>query len=361
MNPPTNNPDDIKRPSSSGSLASIMWLLASICAVSDYIVAVVQTYVPMSQDTQTALLICEQFLSVVFLFETLVKWKDDFKIFWRSWLNVAYFGMVLALLVGRRVTDRYALTFVIVLRTTHIYRFLPFRDDLVKEARAMIKTLADHRMMYMSFIVFTLVYSVCGVHLLNTSLPSAFGSIPAALYTLSACMTQDGWGDIYQMFTEDMDADTFLVFLYFAIYVFLCIFMLQFIEYMLHQNLKKIMNPLADDDESKVVKDTNITRGHLKDGYPKDLTRKSYEELILIVAEMKKKAEESLQIKEELEKILEEISTYAETSEPSGPEASDTFLQSFTERLATEDILTALLDLDRAHASGTGEELELKI
>ena len=44
------------------------------------------------------------------------------------------------------------------------------------------------------------VFAVFGVTLFSAAVPSAFGDLSGALYTLFICITQDGWMAIYREF-----------------------------------------------------------------------------------------------------------------------------------------------------------------
>ena len=46
------------------------------------------------------------------------------------------------------------------------------------------------------------VFAVFGVNLFSASVPSAFGDLTVALYTLFICITQDGWMTIYKEFQQ---------------------------------------------------------------------------------------------------------------------------------------------------------------
>ena len=48
--------------------------------------------------------------------------------------------------------------------------------------------------------ILLLVFAVSGVTLFGKIIPSRFGDLPTALFSLFICVTQDGWVDIYSQF-----------------------------------------------------------------------------------------------------------------------------------------------------------------
>ncbi|CAB1320544.1 unnamed protein product [Coregonus sp. 'balchen'] len=125
-------------------------LLIIVMIVSNCIIMAFQTDAIIAKKYDIAFSICEHIILTVFIWEILVKWYYGFNIFWKNGWNVLDCLVTLALMLGP--------------------------------------------------LIFPQVF---GVTLFSAAVPSAFGDLFSALYTLFICITQDGWMDIYREFKAD--------------------------------------------------------------------------------------------------------------------------------------------------------------
>ncbi|XP_056598137.1 cation channel sperm-associated protein 4-like isoform X2 [Triplophysa dalaica] len=351
--------DDFDNDYGRESFDLFLCFLTTTCAVSNFIIILVQMFAGLSE--AFALFVSEQIILTVFILEILVKWNNGFKMFWRSWWNIVGFVITLTLIVGNRITSN-PITQIIckVLRMVRINICLAFSQEAMAIVQVIGDFIKDTFMILFPFLVFMLGFATFGVHYFS-SVPSAFGNLESAFYTLFICVTEDGWLEIYNKFKEDR----FTSLLYFMIFISCGIFVIAMIEVLFMNNLTKLWpdvwlkDSLADSEDrphlSAIFKDqSHVDQKFLETWYPKNLTPETYDDIVRVMLE--KDLKEPYEIQRELEGILEEVlNNPANNMQDYGPKNNNFTLEEtiIEEELATGDILTALLHLDQANLLDT--------
>ncbi|XP_057210142.1 cation channel sperm-associated protein 4-like isoform X2 [Triplophysa rosa] len=194
--------DDLDNDSGRELFDLFLCFLTTTCGVSNFIIILIQTVAGLSEKQAFALFVSEQIILTIFILEILVKWNNGFKMFWKSWWNIVGFVITLTLIAGNRITSNPIAQIICkVLRMVHINRCFAFSQDAITMAQVFREFIKDTFMIVFPFLVFMLGFATFGVHYFS-SVPSVFGNLESAFYTLFVCVTEDGWLDIYNKFKD---------------------------------------------------------------------------------------------------------------------------------------------------------------
>uniref|UniRef100_A0A4W5L765 Ion transport domain-containing protein n=1 Tax=Hucho hucho TaxID=62062 RepID=A0A4W5L765_9TELE len=237
---------------------------------------------------------------------------------------------------------------------------------------------------YYGFNIFWKVFAVFGVTLFSAAVPSAFGDLFSALYTLFICITQDGWMDIYREFKAD-EGLMYGASLYFFIFLTGGAFIFANLLVAVVTTNLEISMPDYDEKNSnecslaalipedtggladqstihveEVVTKSNMTRRQKpwKASCLENLTMDTFEELALVMAAMQKNMAAYREIRQELDSIVEEVHSLSFNVKQEqevmmrnhmAATLQDNLLNNDIATGRTGDILSTLITLEKAH------------
>uniref|UniRef100_A0A8C2LLU3 Cation channel, sperm associated 4 n=1 Tax=Cricetulus griseus TaxID=10029 RepID=A0A8C2LLU3_CRIGR len=241
------------------------------------------------------------------------------------------------------------------------------------------------------FWIFWKVFSVFGVTLFGAFVPKHFQNMGVALYTLFICITQDGWLDIYSDFQMENREIAMEVggAIYFATFITIGAFIgLNLFVVVVTTNLEQMMK-IGEQGQQRQITFTEIgadeddfvddlplvhctearkeTSGHpqepLVGGPLCNLTEKTCDNFCLVLEAIQENLREYKQIREELDKIVEEVRSIRYNQEQekelllrhaSKSLSSQTDSSLDIREVATQqDLISALVSREKVHDSST--------
>lgn len=173
-------------------------------------------------DVARAFSIIELCVLGVFIFEVILKWLYDFRLFWRSWWNILDFTLIL-ITVGPSLIPIDFLSgdssdFFITLRAVRAFRSLRSVSAMASLSivvHTVVKSIRDMVNIILVLIVFMLVLALMGVFIFDLQdIPyEYFQEGASAWYLVFICVTQDGWAQILVRFNDYKGNDTHKAFL----------------------------------------------------------------------------------------------------------------------------------------------------
>ncbi|XP_031441058.2 cation channel sperm-associated protein 4-like [Clupea harengus] len=256
-----------------------------------------------------------------------------------------------------------------------------------------MQSLPDLANIFLLLLIIMMVFAVFGVNLFSASVPSAFGDLTVALYTLFICITQDGWMTIYKEFQQSGATLLYGASLYFFIFLTLGAFIFgNLFGAVVTTNLEMCM---AELDETKSGNDNALALNQPEDGVSITDTRMvhceevvartsmtkrqkpwkgsclenlrvdTFEDLTLVLSAMQKNMKEYKEIRQELEKIVEAVHSLPFNREQenavlmrdhNAATMTDSFLKNEVATGRTGDMLSTLIALEKAHVIDSGTD-----
>ncbi|KAL1256110.1 hypothetical protein QQF64_014171 [Cirrhinus molitorella] len=288
--------------------------------------------------------------------------------------------ITLALIVGHRITSNpKAFAVFRCLRSIRLTLCLCSIQDMDRTLQATLQSFSEMKIIFFISMVAILAFTVAGVDMFSTTLPSAFEDLPHTFYTLFVCITQDSWTDIYKILQEDEIGNTFWTLLYFSTFILCSGLMLSmfdawiqgnFIVAQKHQAEQQhpTVNALFTDSPhgkleaadmihvEVVVKTINKTKHQkpLRSGYTENLTVENYENLVIIMSAIQRHTDEYLAIKRELQKsAVEEIKQHDQETQLKETSSLENLVNN---EMATGDIISTVINLSNAHLLDTSTD-----
>ncbi|KAI4880948.1 hypothetical protein NFI96_019593 [Prochilodus magdalenae] len=217
------------------------------------------------------------------------------------------------------------------------------------------------------------MFGVMGVLLFGETVPSAFGDLTAALFTLFVCLTLDGWVDIQARFKDAGDESMYAAMAFFA--VFICVGAFIFINLkitVLIANLHKVIEELEGPPE-----DSSPEVTHLEDVLDRSgqtpltnlcfdsLTIEHLENALLVKKAVENTTKELEGLYDELGRIDEEVRAVPANRRhelelmrqwQAAATLEENILSSEVFSGRTGDILTTLMTLDEANIIDSSED-----
>ncbi|XP_038821756.1 cation channel sperm-associated protein 4-like [Salvelinus namaycush] len=362
-------------------------LLIIVMIVSNCIIMAFQTDAIIAKKYDIVFSICEHIILTVFIWEILVKWYYGFNIFWKSGWNVLDCLVTLALMLGPLIFPQGGdslLKVIRVLRVCRSIRGFASMQGMAMMVTVIMQSIPDMANIFFLLLIIMLVFAVFGVTLFSAAVPSAFGDLFSALYTLFICITQDGWMDIYREFKADEGliygaSLYFFIFLTGGAFIFanllvavvttnLEISMPDYDEKNSNECspaalIPEDMGGLADQSTihvEEVVTKSNMTRRQKpwKASCLENLTMDTFEELALVMAAMQKNMAAYREIRQELDSIVEEVHSLSFNVKQEqevmmrnhmAATLQDNLLNNDIATGRTGDILSTLITLEKAH------------
>ncbi|ERE83787.1 cation channel sperm-associated protein 4 [Cricetulus griseus] len=264
-------------------------------------------------------------------------------------------------------------------------------EPLANIIRVILQSVPDLANVVALILFFMLVFSVFGVTLFGAFVPKHFQNMGVALYTLFICITQDGWLDIYSDFQMENREIAMEVggAIYFATFITIGAFIgLNLFVVVVTTNLEQMMK-IGEQGQQRQITFTEIgadeddfvddlplvhctearkeTSGHpqepLVGGPLCNLTEKTCDNFCLVLEAIQENLREYKQIREELDKIVEEVRSIRYNQEQekelllrhaSKSLSSQTDSSLDIREVATQqDLISALVSREKVHDSST--------
>ncbi|XP_050993203.1 cation channel sperm-associated protein 4-like isoform X2 [Labeo rohita] len=341
-------------------LKPFLHFLITSCVVSDIIIAILQTITSISQKHGSVLYLCQQIFLMVFILEILARWYNGFKMFWKSRANIMNLLITLTLFVGYRITSN-PIAFAVFrcLRLIRLILCLFSIQDMDRTLKATLQSFSEMKIIFFISMVGILAFTVAGVDMFSTTLPSAFENLPHTFYTLFVCITQDSWTDIYKKLQDGLMLSMFDAWI-----------QGNFIVAQKHQAEQQhpTVNALFKDSPhakleatdmihvDMVVKKMNKNKHQkpLRSGYTENLTVENYENLVIIMSAIQRHIDEYFIIKRELQKsAVEEIKQHDQETQLKETSSLENLVNN---EMATGDIISTVINLSNAHLLDTSTD-----
>ncbi|XP_015204557.2 cation channel sperm-associated protein 4 isoform X1 [Lepisosteus oculatus] len=315
-----------------------IFIMASI--VGNSIIIAFQTSPFIAERYATVFNVFEQIFLTIFIWEILVKWYYGFYIFWKDGWNILDFMIIASLIVGPAVMSPGSTNVLRILRVLRVIRsirgFAALRG-VAMMVQVILQSIPDMANIFLLLVIIMLVFAVFGVTLFGVAVPSAFGDLATAMYSLFICITQDGWMSIYQQFQTEEEglmygaAVYFFVFLTGGAFIFanllvavvttnLELAMAEYDEHSSSQGDDKValtQKQLEEDSVTdidtvhleEVLRETKMTQRQKPYKYSclENLTIESYEEFCMVLEAIQKNIKDYQKIRQELNSIVGEV------------------------------------------------------
>ncbi|XP_019905824.2 cation channel sperm-associated protein 4 [Esox lucius] len=367
-------------------------LLMVTVIVSNCIIIAFQTNDVTAKRYDTAFSICECIVLTVFIWEILVKWYYGFSVFWKNGWNVLDCLVTLALILGPLMFPQGGaslLKVTRVLRVSRCVRVFASVEGVAVMISVITQSLPDMANISILLAVIMMGFAVFGVTLFSAAVPSAFGDLASALYTLFICITQDGWHSIYLEFQDTDEGLWYGASLYFFIFLTGGAFIFaNLLVAVVTTNLEMVVidsdNKNSNDcslaalmqEDTEGLKDEGII--HVEEVVTKtDMTRRqkpwrgtclenltmdTFEELVLVMSAIQKNMAAYREIQQELGRIVEEVHGLSFNAEQEQEvilrdqmawTLQDNLLMNDIATGRTGDMLSTLITLEKAHVIDT--------
>ncbi|XP_015204558.2 cation channel sperm-associated protein 4 isoform X2 [Lepisosteus oculatus] len=254
--------------------------------------------------------------------------------------NILDFMIIASLIVGPAVMSPGSTNVLRILRVLRVIRsirgFAALRG-VAMMVQVILQSIPDMANIFLLLVIIMLVFAVFGVTLFGVAVPSAFGDLATAMYSLFICITQDGWMSIYQQFQTEEEglmygaAVYFFVFLTGGAFIFanllvavvttnLELAMAEYDEHSSSQGDDKValtQKQLEEDSVTdidtvhleEVLRETKMTQRQKPYKYSclENLTIESYEEFCMVLEAIQKNIKDYQKIRQELNSIVGEV------------------------------------------------------
>ncbi|XP_021016344.1 cation channel sperm-associated protein 4 isoform X1 [Mus caroli] len=361
-------------------------LLLAFLLLSNAITIALRTNSYLGQKHYELFSTIDDIVLTILICEVLLGWLNGFWIFWKDGWNILNFAIVFILFMGFFIKqlDMVAITYPLrVLRLVHVCMAV---EPLARIIKVILQSMPDLANVMALILFFMLVFSVFGVTLFGAFVPKHFQNMGVALYTLFICITQDGWLDIYTDFQMDEREYAMEVggAIYFAVFITLGAFIgLNLFVVVVTTNLEQMMKTGEEEghlnitfteteededwtDELPVVhctearKDTpTVPKEPLVGGPLNNLTEKTCDNFCLVLEAIQENLTEYKEIREELNMIVEEVSSIRFNQEQRNvilqkySSKSAIFLNEPSEGANKQDLITALVSREKVSDSNT--------
>ncbi|CAI5781497.1 channel sperm-associated 4 [Podarcis lilfordi] len=135
--------------------------------------------------------------------EVILNWYYGFSLYWKDGWNIINFFIMLLLFLGLIFTALNDRTIVHMLRVMRLMHVCTMVTGLARMIQVILQSIPDMANIMILLFAIMLVFSVFGVTLFGSTVPTHFGNMGTALYSLFICITQDGWINIYDDFEKE--------------------------------------------------------------------------------------------------------------------------------------------------------------
>eukprot|EP01135_Chromosphaera_perkinsii_P005989 Nk52_evm3s377 gene=Nk52_evmTU3s377 len=191
-----------------GRLVESVWFRAFIffIIVFNSVMIGVQTDQDIEKNNKIMFQVMDYVFLTIFIMEILIKWFYGFELFWKSGWNVFDFIIVLLAIIGPAVFSGGGGQFLRVLRVLRAFRTLRSvgaLHGLQMIVQTIVRSVPDMANIIFLLGIIMFIFAVVGVTLFRQKVAQDWGSLPAAMFSLFICITQDGWAGLY----ERLDAE----------------------------------------------------------------------------------------------------------------------------------------------------------
>ncbi|XP_070620753.1 cation channel sperm-associated protein 4, partial [Erythrolamprus reginae] len=325
--------------------------------------------------------------------EVIINWYYGFSLYWKDGWNIINFSIVLYLCIGLVIPVLENVTVFRMIRVVRLIQVCSLVSGLARMIQVILQSIPDMANIMILLFAIMLVFSVFGVTLFGTLVPRHFGNLGTALYSLFICITQDGWINIYNDFeTEGLALEIggalyFFIFITFGAFIFANLLVAvvttnleqSMAAYQEEKQLKTTFTSLAgltgfedgNDDDFNTAQSEAV---HVKEvmqvtpmlhhqellslGNLASLNEGTCEDLCLVLEAIHENLQEYQMIRNQLDQIVEEVRALKFNVEHEqeivlrnirGVNISETMMANNTIHAKTGDVLSTLINLQKAH------------
>ncbi|KAL7876521.1 hypothetical protein AOLI_G00114840 [Acnodon oligacanthus] len=269
---------------------------------------------------------CDHIVFAVFLVEMVLKFCADFKTFCKNAWNLLDFSIAVVLIAGPRASSDFDGRVKVILQLIRSFRLFGHTKGSFAVTFVFTECVSELTNVFLLLFGTMVLFGVIGVLLFRSSVPSFFGDLPTALFTLFICATQDGWLEAESQFETGDPALMYGAMVYFIAFIcvgafiftnFIVAVIIAHLEIATETSEGSLMGKIEDQTNNRgithveeVIRKTKMTtRQRPRISCRLDnLNMETFENLLLVDDALKRNQRESLKLHQELERILEEVS-----------------------------------------------------
>ncbi|KAL6489907.1 hypothetical protein MHYP_G00002520 [Metynnis hypsauchen] len=318
---------------------------------------------------------CDHIVFAVFLLEMVLKFCADFKAFCKNAWNLLDFSIAVVLIAAPRTLSDVDGRVNIILQLIRSFRLFGHTKGSCVIKYVFTDSVFELLNVFLLLLLTMVLFGVIGVLLFRSSVPSFFGDLPAALFTLFICATQDGWLESLSHFEAGGPALMYGAMVYFI--AFICVGAFIFTNFLIaviiaHLEIatekyegsstvspEEHANNRGITHVEELVKKTKTTRQRPRTSCSlNNLNMETFENLLLVNDSLQRNQRECLKLHHELERIFEEVRNLPINRKQEEEEMLQSQMAASVEgnllssKIAsgrTGDVLSSFIALEKAH------------
>ncbi|KAL7879547.1 hypothetical protein SRHO_G00018010 [Serrasalmus rhombeus] len=327
------------------------------------------------KEYESVLLACDHIVFAVFLLEMALKFCADFKAFCSTW-NLLDLAIAVVLIAGPRTSLDFDHRVNIILQLIRSFRLFGHTKGSFVFTFVFKDSITELTNVFLLLMGTMMLFGVIGVLLFRSFVPSFFGDLPAALFTLFICATQDGWLEALSKFETGDPALIYGAMVYFI--AFICVGAFIFTNFIIAviianleiatetyegsstANTKDNANNGGITHVEEVIKTTKMTTHQRpRIGCRLDnLNMETFENIVLVNDALQRNRREFKNLHEELERILEDVRNLPKNRKQEeevvfqsqvAASVEENILSSKIASGRTGDVLSTFIALEKAH------------
>ncbi|KAL6489926.1 hypothetical protein MHYP_G00002710 [Metynnis hypsauchen] len=346
----------------------IFKILIMAVAFGNCILVGFRTKPTIVKEYEPVLSACDHIVFAAFLLEMVLKFCADFKAFCKNAWNLLDFSIAVVLIAAPRTLSDFDGRVNIILQLIRSFRLFGHTKGSCVIKYVFTDSVFELTNVFLLLLLTMVLFGVIGVLLFRSSVPSFFGDLPAALFTLFVCATQDGWLEALSHFEAGGPALMYGAMVYFI--AFICVGAFIFTNFIIAviiahleiatEKYEGSSTPNTEDHANnrgitrveEVIKKTKMTT-HLN-----NLNTATFENLLFVSDSLQRNQRECLKLHQELERIFEEVRNLPVNRKQEEEEMLQSQMAASVEgnllssKIAsgrTGDVLSTFIALEKAH------------
>ncbi|XP_015987415.2 cation channel sperm-associated protein 4 [Rousettus aegyptiacus] len=365
-------------------------LLLALLLVVNAITIALRTNSVLGQKHYELFSTIDDIVLTILICEVLLGWFNGFWIFWKDGWNILNFLIIFILLLGFFINELNIISITYTLRVLRLVHVCMAVEPLARIIRVILQSVPDMTNIMALILFFMLMFSVFGVTLFGAFVPMHFQNLHVALYTLFICITQDGWVDIYDNFQTETREYTMEIWgaLYFVIFITIGAFIgINLLVVVVTTNLEQMMKAeqgqqiqmqFSETDKEEEYSDNELPLVHcavaraevsglpqepLMGGPLSNLSENTCDNFCLVLEAIQENLMQYKEIRDELNRIVEEVRSIRFNQEQEeemlhkqlsmSVSAESKSSLDLREMACQQDLITALVNMDKVHDSNT--------
>ncbi|KAL6489903.1 hypothetical protein MHYP_G00002480 [Metynnis hypsauchen] len=346
----------------------IFRILIMAVAFGNCILVGFRTKPTIVKEYESVLSACDHIVFAVFLLEMVLKFCADFKAFCKNAWNLLDFSIAVVLIAAPRTLSDFDGRVNIILQLIRSFRLFGHTKGSCVIKYVFTDSVFELLNVFLLLLLTMVLFGVIGVLLFRSSVPSFFGDLPAALFTLFVCATQDGWLESLSHFEAGDPALMYGAMVYFI--AFICVGAFIFTNFIIAviiahleiatEKYEGSSTPTTEDHANnrgitrveEVIKKTKMTTRL------NNLNTATFENLLFVNDSLQRNQRECLKLHQELERIFEEVRNLPINRKQEEEEMLQSQMAASVEgnllssKIAsgrTGDVLSTFIALEKAH------------